>query len=165
MCASYSRWLVGSHSDLASSELPLSRSFFSLDQNNPELILKQSVPRAHLSFSLFQFVQCLFAAAAFFYSSYASLTIQLALLAIFLVLGVAAFLSVEVKTVHQGRDFQDYLEKFTMRLALFWCVYWSEVLCKNSSWNSDTGPRLSLQSKLALFGAIKYLDAKPCFHE
>jgi len=67
-------------------------------------LLYPSERDAAASFSLFQFMQCLFAAAAFFYSSYASMTIQLAILATMLVIGVAAFLTVEVRTVHKRQD-------------------------------------------------------------
>ena len=69
------------------------------------------------SFSLFQFMQCLFAAAAFFYSSYASMTIQLAILATMLVIGVAAFLTVEVRTVHK----EWWLDAFCV-LSRFWTI-------------------------------------------
>ena len=51
------------------------------------------------SFSIFQFVQCIFAAAAFFYSSFLSLSIQLIILTTMLLLGVSSYLLVEINTI------------------------------------------------------------------
>jgi len=49
------------------------------------------------SFAIFQFVQCLFAAAAFFYSSYIGLSVQLGILAVMLCMGVCGYLTTEIK--------------------------------------------------------------------